>query len=135
MTGSTQGQAPAALQPSQVVAPVIVKPLKVDPPELFDGSRGKLRAFFSKIGLFFIFNANRFANEKYKVLFASFSLRGPAFKWFNTFFQDFLNNDRKDKDNATNVITQNFSRFKERMQQVFGDFDKEHTAECKMEVL
>ena len=50
-------------------------------------------------------------------------------------FQDFLNNEPKNRDDATNIITQNFLRFKEQMQQVFEDFDKEHTAERKMQVL
>ena len=55
--------------------------------------------------MFFGFNADRFANEKYKVLFAGLYLREPAFKWFNIFLQDFLNNDPKARDDTTNVIT------------------------------
>ena len=85
--------------------------------------------------LFFGFNAYRFANEEYKVLFAGLYLQEPALNWFNTFFQNFLNNDPKNRDNATNVILQNFSHFKEQMRQVFGDFDEKHTAERKMQVL
>ena len=123
---------PAAPQLLQVVALVIVKPLKINPPEPFDDSQGELQVFFSQVELFFGFNADRFANKEYKILFASLYLQELAFKWFNTFLQDFLNNDLEDRDNATNVITQNFSRFKEQMQQVFRDFDKEYTAERKM---
>ena len=128
-TGSTQGQAPAVPQPLQVVAPVIVKPLKVNLLEPFDGSWGKLQTFFSQVELFFGFNADRFVNEKYKVLFDGLYLRRPAFEWLNTFLQDFLNNDPKNKDDVTNIIMQKFSRFKERMRQVFRNFDKKHTAE------
>ena len=87
-TGSTQGQAPAVLQPSQVVVPVIVKPLKINPPEPFNGSQGKLQVFFSQVELFFGFNADRFANEKYKGLFAGSYLSRPGFKLFNTFFSE-----------------------------------------------
>ena len=65
-TESAQSQAPAAPQPLQVVTPAIVKPLKVNLPELIDGSRKKLRVFFFQVELFFRFNADRFANEKYK---------------------------------------------------------------------
>ena len=68
-TGSTQGQVPIAPQLLQVIAPVIVKPIKVNPLEPFDGSRKKLRAFFSQVELLFEFNAHRFVNEEYKVLF------------------------------------------------------------------
>ena len=85
--------------------------------------------------MFFGFNADRFANEKYKFLFAGSYLQGLVFEWFNTFLQDFLNNDPKDKNNATNVIIQNFSHFRKWMQQVFRNFDKKHTAEHKMQVL
>ena len=79
-TGSTQGQAPVASQLSQVIAPVIVKPLKINQPEPFDDSQEKLRAFYSQVTLLFEFNADRFANEKYKVLFASSYLQEPAFE-------------------------------------------------------
>ena len=41
----------------------------------------------------------------------------------------------EDKNNTTNVITQNFLHFNKRMQQVFGDFDEKHIAERKMQVL
>ena len=119
----------------QVVAPVIAKPLKVNLREPFDGSRRKLWAFFSQVELFFRFNINKFTNEEYKVLFAGLYLQGPAFKWFNTFLQDFLNNDPKDKDNASNVIIQNFFCFKKQMQTVFEDFHKKHIAERKIQVL
>ena len=100
-TGSTRGQAPAVAPavapevpaPALAPAPVIIKPLKINTPEPFDGSRGKLRAFFSQIELFFGFNVDRFTTDKHKVLFASTYLRGRAFKWFNSFLTDFLNNE------------------------------------------
>ena len=85
-TGSTRGQAPAVAPavapevPAPAPAPVIIKPLKIITPELFDGSRGKLRAFFSQIELFFEFNVDRFPTDKHKVLFGSTYLRGPAFE-------------------------------------------------------
>ena len=68
-------------------------------------------------------------------MFASLYLQGLAFKWFNTFLQDSLNNYPQDKNNITNIITQNFSHFKEQMQQVFEDFEEKHTAERKVQVL
>ena len=74
----------AALPPSQVVVPVNVKPLKINPPEPFSDSRRKLQSFFSQIELLFNFNIDRFANKKYKVLFADSYLQGPAFEWYNT---------------------------------------------------
>ena len=138
-TGSTRGQAPAvALEipaPAPAPAPVIIKPLKINTPEPYDSSRGKLRAFFSQIKLFFGFNVDRFPTDEHKVLFASTYLRGPAFKWFNSFLMDFLNNEPDKRDDNTIEVTQNYSNFKNKLRQVFGDFDKEHLAERRMQSL
>ena len=138
-TGSTRGQAPAvapAVAPeAPAPAPVIIKPLKINTPEPFDGSRGKLRAFFSQVELFFGFNVDRFPTDKHKVLFASIYLRGPAFEWFNSFLTDFLNNEPDKKDDDIIEVTQNYSNFKNKLRQVFGNFDKEHSAKLRMQSL
>ena len=134
-TGSTRGQAPAVAPEIPAPAPVIVKPLKINTLELFDGSRGKLQAFFSQVELFFGFNAERFPTDEHKVLFASTYLRGPAFEWFNSFLTDFLNNEPDKKDDDTVEVTQNYSNFKNKLKQVFGNFDKKHLAERRMQSL
>ena len=138
-TGSTRGQAPAVAPeiPAPAPAPVgvIIKPLKINIPEPFDGSRGKLQAFFSQVELFFGFNVDRFLTDKHKVLFASTYLRGPAFEWFNSFLTDFLNNEPDERDNNTIEVNQNYSNFKNKLRQVFGNFDKEHLTERRMQSL
>ena len=135
LTGSTRAQAPAVAPKIPAPAPVIIKPFKINTPEPFDGGRGKLRAFFSQVELFFGFNAERFPTNKHKVLFASTYLRGPAFEWLNSFLTDFLNNEPDKKDNDTVEVTQNYSNFKNNLRQVFGDFDKKHLAERGMKSL
>ena len=135
-TGSTRGQVPAVAPEIPAPAPVIIKPLKINTPEPFDGSRRKLQAFFSQVELFFGFNADRFPTDKHKVLFASTYLRGSAFKWFNSFLTDFLNNEpdeRDDNNDNTVEVTQNYSNIKNKLRQV--DFDKEHLAERRMQSL
>ena len=136
-TGSTRGQAPAValeiLAPAP--APVIIKPLKINTFEPFDGSKGKLRAFFSQMELFFGFNIARFPTNKHKVLFASTYLKGPAFKWFNSFLTDFLNNKHDERDNDRVEVTQNYSNFKIKLRKVFGNFDKKHSAKRRMQSL
>ena len=138
-TGSTRGQAPAVAPeipaPAPAPAPVIIKPLKIITSEPFDGSREKLQGFFSQIELFFGFNVDRFPTDKHNVLFGSTYLRGPAFKWFNSFLTDFLNNEPDKRDNDTIEVTQNYSNFKNKLRQVFGNFDKGHLAERKMQSL
>ena len=132
-TGSTRGEAPAVAP--EIPASVIIKPLKINTPELFDGSRGKLQAFFSQIELFFGFNIDRFPTNEHKVLFASTYLGGPAFEWFNSFLTDFLNNEPDKRDDDTIKVTQNYSNFKNKLRQVFDDFDKEYLAERRMQSL
>ena len=138
-TGSTHCQAPAVAPeipaPAPAPAPVIIEPLKINTPEPFDSSRGKLRAFFSQIELFFGFNVDRFPTNKHKVLFASTYLKGLAFEWFNSFLMGFLNNKPDKRDDDTIEVTQNYSNFKNKLRQVFGDFDKEHLAEHRMQSL
>ena len=129
-TGSTRGQALAVAPeiPAPAPAPVIIKPLKINTPEPFDGSRGKLRAFFFQIELFFGFNVDRFPTDKHKVLFDSTYLGSPAFEWFNSFLMDFLNNELDKRDDDKIEVTQNYSNFRNKLRQVFGDFDEEHLA-------
>ena len=138
-TGSTCGQAPALAPeipaPAPAPAPVIIKPLKINTIEPFDGSRGKLQAFFSQIELFFGFNIDRFPTDKHKVLFASTYLSGLAFEWFNSFLTDFLNNKPDKRDDNTIEVTQNYLNFKNKLQKVFGNFDEEHLAERRMQSL
>ena len=111
-TGSTCGQAPAVAPEIPAPALVIIKSLKINTPEPFDGGKGKLQAFFSQVELFFGFNAERFPTNKQKVLFASTYLGGPAFERFKLFLTDFLNNEPDKRDDDTVEVTQNYSNFK-----------------------
>ena len=113
----------------------MAKPLKVKPPETYEGTRGGLKAFFSQVELYFGFNTKQFPRDKLKVLFASTYLQGPAFNWFNSFFCNFLENTPKDRDNDINKITQSYAKFKKKLVQTFGDFDEEHAIEQKMQSL
>ena len=49
----------------------MAKPLKVKPPETYEGTREGLKAFFSQIELYFGFNTKQFSRDEFKVLFAS----------------------------------------------------------------
>ena len=92
-------------------------------------------SIFLSSGIILWFNAERFPTDKHKVLFASTYLRGPALEWFNSFITDFLNNKPDKKDNDTVEVTQNYSNFKNKLRQVFGNFDKKHLAERMMQSL
>ena len=111
----------------------MAKSLKVKPPETYEGTRGGLKVFFSQVELYFEFNTKQFPRYKLKVLFASTYLWGPAFNSFNLFFCNFLENIPEDWKDNTNKIIQSFAKFKKKLVQTFGDFDKEHAAEQKMQ--
>ena len=113
----------------------MAKLLKVKPPETYEGIRGGLKAFFSQVELYFGFNTEQFPRDKLKVLFASTYLQGPAFNWFNSFLCDFLEKTPGNQDNNTNKISQRYAKFKKKLVQTFGDFDKEHAAKQKMQSL
>ena len=69
-TASAVGQQTQQPQPpTQNV--IMAKPLKVKPLETYEGTRGKLKAFFSQVELYFGFNTKQFPRDKLKVLFAS----------------------------------------------------------------
>ena len=111
----------------------MAKPLKIKPPETYEGTRRGLKALFSQVELYFGFNTKQFPRNKLKVLFASTYLQGPAFNWFNSFLCNFLENTPKDRDNNTNKITQNYDKFKKKLVQTFEDFDEEQAAEQNMQ--
>ena len=46
-----------------------------------------------------------------------------------------MNNKPDEKDDNMMKVTENYSNFKNKLRQVFGDFDKEHLAECRMQSL
>ena len=121
-TALAVGQQTQQLQPpTQNV--IMVKPLKVKPPETYEGTRGGLKAFFSQIELYFGFNTKQFPKDKLKMLFASTYLQELASNWFNSFLCNFLENTPENQDNDTNEITQSYAKFKKKLVQTFENFD------------
>ena len=140
MTGPRIPTASAVGQQTQQPQPptqnvIMAKPLKVKPPETYEGTRGGLKAFFSQVELYFGFNTKQFSRDKLKVLFASIYLQGLEFNWFNSFLCDFLENTLENQDNDTNKIIQSYAKFKKKLVQTFENFDEEHAAEQKMQSL
>ena len=48
---------------------------------------------------------------------------------------DFFNNEPDKRNNNMVEVTQNYSNFKNKLRQIFGNFDKEHLAERRMQSL
>ena len=112
-SGSTR---PQRQQPSQQAQPrqtpsiaiMQPKPLKIKEPEVFKGERSKLRAFMTQCELYINFNISQFATHKERVLWAASYLRDDAFRWFETYITDVLNNF-DDESVWENAITEMFA--------------------------
>src|SRR5436309_12824419 len=95
---------PAYAPPMQAV--VMPQPVKVHLPDLFDGSRQQLSAFFSQLALYFEFHTNQFSpnQPEKKILFATMLMRESAYEWFEGYLDDYLKspNDPTQHEDETN---------------------------------
>ncbi|KAI9035401.1 uncharacterized protein KD926_003523 [Aspergillus affinis] len=109
-----------------------VKSIKVRPPETFDGTRSKLRAFTTQLDLYLRMNHKKLAHEADKVFFASTYLTGPAFDWFEPYIRDYQEQPVDKQDDDTKEIFASYDDFKRRLQGTFGDIDATRNAERKL---
>ena len=70
-----------------------------------------------------------FRKEADKVLYASFYLRFNALNWFEPTLWDYMENEKKDRDDKTNKIFASLEEFKKQIRIVFETIDQERTAE------
>ena len=73
-----------------------------------------------------------FRKEADKVLYASSYLRSDALNWFELTLWDYMENEKKDRDNETNKIFASLEKFKKQIRIVFGIINQERTAERKI---
>ncbi|GCB18984.1 protein LDOC1 [Aspergillus awamori] len=109
-----------------------VKSVKVRPPEPFDGNRSRLRAFLTQLDLYLNMNKEKLRNEVDKIFFASTYLNGTAFNWFEPYIRDYQEKPVGEQDDDTKRIFASYARFKERLEQTFGDIDAARNAERKL---
>ena len=112
-SGSTRPQGQQSgqqTQPRQTPSIAIMQPksLKVKKSEVFKKKRFKLRAFMTQCELYINFNISQFATHKERVLWAASYLRDDAFRWFETYITDVLNNF-DDENVWENAITEMFA--------------------------
>jgi hypothetical protein len=92
------------------------KAIKVRPPEPFDGTRSKLRYFLTKLDAYIHVNRTKFTNDASKVLYASTCLSGAAYKWFEPFLKEYLEQEANPKEDEarddTQAIFRDYSVFK-----------------------
>ena len=125
-TGSTQGGSKAAK--SEIVT---TKSLKLATPTVFTGDRKKLDTFLLQLNLYFKFNRSSFATDADRVQYAAYYLQGEAEEWFRPYLQEYTDNedDLSQAEESTRRMFASFTRFKSEIRMMFGDIDRERTAE------
>ena len=108
------------------------KTVKVKPPEPFDGKRHKLRTFLTQLDIYFNINRDKISSNPDKVLFASTYLIGPALDWFENYIRDDQTNPVDEQDEATKAIFASYGKFKDYLEQTFGDIDAARNAERRL---
>ena len=110
----------------QVSEIMLQQPVKVQAPELFDGTKGRVDVFIVQLRLCFGFQPAQFATEAGKILYAASYLRGPAAEWFAGYLENYLDNlTTPDKQsNDTKIIFASFDSFKEAITKIYGDLDQ-----------
>ena len=125
-TGSTQGGSKAAK--SEIVT---TKSLKLATPTVFTGDRKKLDTFLLQLNLYFKFNQSSFATNADRVQYAAYYLQGEAEEWFRPYLQEYTDSedDLSQAEESTRRMFASFTRFKSEIRMMFGDIDRERTAE------
>lgn len=112
---SLASQPPA--QPLPHVSPQS-RPIKVSPPEYFDGKPSKTRSFLLQLQLMFSAQPLTFTSHASRVTYAATYLRGPAFSWFAPFLEQ-----------HTHPMLHDFDLFARSLESAFGDPDRTASAE------
>ena len=98
-------------------------------PETFHGQKSKLREFITQCKLYWVFNADKFATDVERTLWAASFLRGKAFDWIEPHLNDAMDNvvppelvDSNAED-YTRKLFNTWDGFEEGIIQIFGDRD------------
>ena len=127
-TGSTQGGSKAAMLRAEVV---MTKLLKLATLTIFTGNCKKLDTFLLQLTLYFKFNQSSFATDANRVQYAAYYLQGEVEEWFRPYIQEYVDNkdNPSQAEESTRRMFASFNRFKSEIRMVFGDIDRERTAE------
>ena len=103
--------------------------IKIPSPDKFLGKQRMLSPFLTQLDTYIRLNHTMFRKEADKVLYASSYLRSDALNWFEPTLQDYMKNEKKDRDDETNKIFISLEKFKKQIRIVFGTVDQKRTAE------
>ena len=114
--GSKQTQAPMVLHTP--------KPVKVHPPDVFEGKRGTVEAFLMQLELYYGFHTQQLTAHIDKILFACFYMRGAAFEWAQGYVEDYLKHPRvtnEDRREETDGLFKAYASFEKELRAIFGN--------------
>jgi hypothetical protein len=110
--------------------------LKISTPEAYDGSKGTLRGYLTKLRAYFKYNNEEFYEEELKVLFAASLLKGNALTWFEPTLRDFVDNPLEDdREDETNRAFSSFMAFEDNLKKTFGEPDETRAAQRELQQL
>jgi hypothetical protein len=106
--------------------------LKVPLPDQFDGTRGKLKNFMAQADTYLKYNGHLLPTDSDKVTLIGSRLTGPAFNFYQPYYQDFMKYDSEQQEDSTKDIFNSYDFFKKRLSQQFGNIDEKREAERKI---
>lgn len=135
-TPSISGRQPRAVPaPAQVSEVTTIRTLKIPMPDTFDGTRAKLKAFKTQVGLYIQFNSAYFQNDMDKIMFMITFFRGPAFDWVDPHYTEYRERPPTSRNVATRALFESFATFQEKLTMVFGNIDEKRNAEREIQNL
>ena len=114
--------------PPVVVAPAVTvqQPIKVQTPELFNGTKKNIDVFIVQLRLCFRFQPAQFESEASKILYAASYLCGAAAEWFVGYLEDYLDNMNTPGEQAkeTKIMFASFENFTGAITRIYGNLDQ-----------
>ncbi|SLM33898.1 hypothetical protein SS1G_06437 [Lasallia pustulata] len=116
---------------------VTTKALKLVALIIFTADCKKLDIFLLQLTLYFKFNQSSFTTEADTVQYASYYLQGEAKEWFRPYIQEYVKNGDNPvaAEEHIRCLFASFTRFKQEIQMVFRDINRERTAEQEVQKL
>ena len=126
VAGSVTGKRPSAINKKNK--------LKVRAPKEFDEIKGNLNVFLLQCDLYMYIRKEDFVLQN-RILFICSYLRGSAYKWVQPHLNDYLANEKSDQNKYTKVLFKGLADFKDELRKIYGNVDKKHIAERKLQAL
>jgi Retrotransposon gag protein/Zinc knuckle/WCCH motif len=118
----------------QLESQQMIKAVKPKAPEPYDGTKGTLQGFLTKLRAYHLFHQGSFATDTAKVIHAATCLSENALAWFEPIWRDYLEhiNSVEDMGEEASRIFQRYSEFEKAIKSVFGDPEEQRTAERQL---